>query len=226
MVAGMPLLYLVRHGETDWNREKRWQGHYDRPLSLLGRAQAWAAGQRLASERISQLHSSDLSRAWQTAQIIGEACGVEPQADRRLREVDVGNWAGLTQQEAKEQFPQGFARRRAGGKGWEGGESYEEMGERVLNYVTEILTQARGSEHFALICHSGVVRMLVAHALHLRPEDRRRVGGNEHGAVTILKARNDRPWSLRTYNDASHLLPDLDTDLPTGELTHERASER
>ena len=210
----MPLLYLVRHGETDWNREKRWQGHFDRPLSPEGRAQAAAAARRLVGERISRIHSSDLTRAWQTAEIVGEACGVEPQADRRLREVDVGNWAGLTQEEAKQRFPHGYERRRSGGKGWEDGESYEEMGERVLACVTEIIAQARGSEHIALICHSGVVRMLVVHALHLAPEDRRAIGGNEHGAVTILKARNDRPWSLRTYNDVCHLR-DLDADLPS-----------
>lgn len=201
----MALLYLVRHGETDWNREQRWQGHYDRPLSLFGRMQASAAARRLAGERISRVLSSDLKRAWQTAEIIAEACGLEPQADRRLREVDVGSWAGLTRQEAKERFPEGFARRRAGGKGWEGGESYEEMDERVRGYVTQVVASARGSERIAIVCHSGVVRMLVVHALGLKPENRRRVGGNEHGGVTVLKARTDGPWSLRTYNDAFHL---------------------
>ena len=63
---------------------------------------------------------------------------MELRTDRALREVDVGNWAGLTHDEAKKRFPEGYARRRAGGTGWEGGESYEQMGERVRTYVTRL----------------------------------------------------------------------------------------
>ena len=114
----MTLLYLVRHGETDWNREGRWQGHYDRPLSAAGCAQAAAAARRLARERISQIHASDLKRAAETAHIIGETNGLDVRLNRALREVDVGSWAGLTHAEAKERFPEGYARRRAGGTGW------------------------------------------------------------------------------------------------------------
>jgi probable phosphoglycerate mutase len=200
----MALLYLVRHGETDWNRENRWQGHHDRPLSALGRAQATAAARRLVGERLTQVHSSDLKRASETAQIIAEACGLEASADPTLREVDVGSWAGLTRAEAKERFPVGYARRRAGGTGWEGGETYEQMGERVRAFVTSLLDGARGSERIALVCHSGVIRVLVVHALGLGPADRRHLGGNEHGALSVLRVRKGT-WSLRVYNDACHL---------------------
>ena len=200
----MTLLYLVRHGETDWNREGRWQGHYDRPLSVAGRAQAAAAARRLARERISQIHASDLKRAAETAHIIGEACAVEVCIECGLREVDVGNWAGLTHAEAKERFPEGYARRRAGGTGWVGGESYEQMAGRVRGYVGRLLDSARGSDRIALICHSGVIRVLVVHALGLTPSDRRSIGGNEHGALSVLRVRKGE-WSLRVYNDACHL---------------------
>jgi broad specificity phosphatase PhoE len=201
----MPLLYLVRHGETDWNREQRWQGHFDRPLSPAGRAQAEAAARRLARDGIAHVHSSDLKRAWQTAEIVAAECGVAATADPALREVDVGSWAGLTHDEARERFPDGYARRRAGGKGWDGGESYEEMGERVVAFATALCESARGSERLALVCHSGVVRMLVAHALGLAAADRRRIGGNGHGAVSVLRVRKGE-WSLRVYNDTAHLV--------------------
>jgi probable phosphoglycerate mutase len=203
----MPLLYLVRHGETDWNREKRWQGHHDRSLSAAGRAQASAAAGRLRVERIAQIHSSDLKRAQETGQIIAGVCGLELRSDRALREVDVGNWAGLTRDEAKKRFPEGYARRRAGGTGWKGGESYEQMGERVLAYVTRLVESARGSERIALVCHSGVIRLLVVHALGLGATDRGHIGGNRHGALTVLRFRKGE-WSLRTYNDACHLHAD------------------
>ena len=200
----MTTLYLVRHGETDWNREGRWQGHYDRPLSAAGRAQAAAAARRLAREHISQIHASDLKRAAETARIMGGACGLDVHFDRALREVDVGSWAGLTHAEAKERFPEGYARRRAGGTGWVGGESYEQMAGRVRGYVGRLLDSARGSDRIALICHSGVIRVLVVHALGLTPSDRRSIGGNEHGALTVLRVRKGE-WSLRVYNDACHL---------------------
>jgi probable phosphoglycerate mutase len=200
----MPLLYLVRHGETDWNREKRWQGHHDRSLSATGRAQASAAARRLRVERITQIHTSDLKRARETAQIIAGVCGVEFRADRALREVDVGNWAGLTHDEAKKRFPEGYARRRAGGTGWEGGESYEQMGERVRAYVTRLVDSSRGSERIALVCHSGVIRLLVVHALGLGETDRGHIGGNQHGALSVLRVRKGQ-WSLRMYNDTCHL---------------------
>jgi broad specificity phosphatase PhoE len=205
----MALLYLVRHGETDWNRENRWQGHYDRPLSALGRSQAAAAARRLVGERLTQVYSSDLKRAWETAQIIAAACGLDARADHSLREVDVGNWAGLTRAEAKERFPEAYARRRAGGTGWEGGETYEQMGARVSTFVTRLLDGSGGSERIALACHSGVIRVLVAHALGIGPADRSRIGGHEHGALSVLRVRKGK-WSLRVYNDVCHLRADHD----------------
>lgn len=200
----MTLLYLVRHGETDWNREGRWQGHHDRSLSAAGRAQAAAAARRLAPEGISKIHASDLKRAAESAHIIGETCGVEVCVVRALREVDVGDWAGLTHAEAKQRFPEGYARRRSGGTGWNGGESYEQMATRVRVYVDRLVDGARGGDHIALVCHSGVIRVLVMHALGLTPADRRSIGGNKHGALTVLQVRKGK-WSLRLYNDACHL---------------------
>jgi broad specificity phosphatase PhoE len=218
----MALLYLVRHGETDWNREDRWQGHHDRPLSARGRAQAATVAGRLVSERLTQIHSSDLKRASQTAKIIAEACALGYNVDRALREVDVGNWAGLTRSEARKLFPEGYARRRAGGTGWEGGESYEQMGERVRTYVTRVLDDSPGSARIALICHSGVIRVLVAYALELGPANRGCIGGNEHGALSVLRMRKGK-WSLRLYNDACHLRAgDASSTTSKGRAPHAR----
>ena len=156
-----------------------------------GEGQAAAIGRRhwVPRQDHRQIHASDLKRAAETAHIIGEACAVEVCVDRALREVDVGNWAGLTHAEAKERFPEGYARRRAGGTGWGGGESYEQMAVRVRGYVGRLLDSARGSDRIALICHSGVIRVLVVHALGLTPSDRRSIGGNEHGALSVLRVR-------------------------------------
>ena len=78
------------------------------------------------------------------------------------------------------------------------------MGERVRAYVTRLVDSSRGSERIALVCHSGVIRLLVVHALGLGETDRGHIGGNQHGALSVLRIRKGQ-WSLRMYNDACHL---------------------
>ena len=96
----MTRILLVRHGETDWNRDERWQGHAGPSLNERGRAQAAAVALRLAGRRPVVLVTSDLPRAVETAEVIAEATGLRPTLDPGLREVDVGSWSGLTQSRA------------------------------------------------------------------------------------------------------------------------------
>src|SRR5262245_42161594 len=97
----MTIFYLIRHGETDWNQSGRWQGHADVPLNALGRAQAQRLAERLRRERdpLDAIYSSDLLRAWETAQALAAAVGHAPQPLPALREIDVGSWSGLTRVE-------------------------------------------------------------------------------------------------------------------------------
>src|SRR5581483_12433051 len=92
-VSGMTTLLLVRHGETDWNSERRWQGHADEPLNETGRAQAREVADELADRSIDAVYSSDLSRARETAEIIAARLGLSVTTDARLGEVDVGDWS-------------------------------------------------------------------------------------------------------------------------------------
>jgi broad specificity phosphatase PhoE len=89
-------LLLVRHGETDWNAAGRLQGHTDRPLNALGRRQAKELAERLAGERVDAIYASDLARARETAEIVGERLGLTVVIDPDLREKDWGSWEGLT----------------------------------------------------------------------------------------------------------------------------------
>jgi broad specificity phosphatase PhoE len=95
----MTELLLVRHGETDWNAEGKLQGHTDRPLNDCGRRQAKALAGRLAAERIDAVYASDLSRARETAEILGEKLGLAVVVDPDLREKNWGTWEGLTSDE-------------------------------------------------------------------------------------------------------------------------------
>jgi probable phosphoglycerate mutase len=89
-------LLLVRHGETDWNADGRLQGQTDRPLSDYGRRQARQLADELAGEEFDAVYASDLSRARETAEIVGERLGLPVELDAELREKDWGTWEGLT----------------------------------------------------------------------------------------------------------------------------------
>src|SRR5437764_266405 len=131
-------MLLVRHGETDWNRERRYQGHADRPLNETGREQAEALAEELAGERIDVVYTSDLLRARETAEIVAARLGADVVALRELREIDVGEWEGLTWPEIEERFPEGARRWHEHGFGWEAGETYDQLGERVVAALRRI----------------------------------------------------------------------------------------
>ena len=157
-------ILLARHGESDWNREHRWQGHADRPLTTLGQAQAEALAERLAGVSLAALYASDLRRASETARAVAERLGLPLTTRRDLREVDVGGWSGLTPAEVEARFPEQVRRWHAGEQGWSGGEGYAEMAVRVLAAVREIAA-AHPGETALVVTHGGPVRAVHAHAL-------------------------------------------------------------
>ena len=162
----MTTLLLARHGESDWNAQKRWQGHADRPLTRRGRDQATALAKRLDAFPLAAIYSSDLLRARETAAAVARRRGLEISCRDDLREVDVGSWSGRSRDELEAAAPEEVARWLDGDKGWEGGESYEQMADRVVAAVTEIAA-AHPGEHILVVTHGGCVRAVHAHALGL-----------------------------------------------------------
>ncbi len=110
-------LLLARHGTTDWNARNVWQGHKDVPLNDLGRQQAHALAERLSREPIDALWTSDLSRARETAEIVGVRLGLTPHVTEGLREIHLGTWEGLSFPEIQEREPEAVAR-LARGENW------------------------------------------------------------------------------------------------------------
>jgi probable phosphoglycerate mutase len=155
--SGVTTIILARHGETDWNSERRWQGHADQPLNEAGRAQARELAESLASRRIDAVYSSDLERARETARIVADRIGLPVRLNPGLREVDVGDWSGRVHSEIEEADPEGFRRWQDGGQGWNGGESYEEMGERVVATVLHLAKQHAGRT-ILVVTHGGSIR--------------------------------------------------------------------
>jgi phosphoserine phosphatase len=168
------IVLLARHGQSDWNAARRWQGHADRPLTEKGRAQATALAERLAHIELEAVYSSDLRRSADTARVVAEAQGLELVQLPELREVDVGSWSGLTRDEAEERFPEGFARWREGFPGWDDGEDYDDMAQRVIGAVVEIAL-AHEDGRALVVSHGGPIRAIHAAALGLDVHEYRRL---------------------------------------------------
>jgi probable phosphoglycerate mutase len=149
-------IVLVRHGETDWNRENRFQGHADTVLNEAGRAQAGALARDLAGEQFAAVYSSPLERAAETARIIASNLGLEVQLEPALMEADVGSWSGLTRAEIEARFPDGYARWPEFA-GWNDGETYEELGLRVVAGLFAMASQ-HPSEQILAVTHGGPIR--------------------------------------------------------------------
>jgi broad specificity phosphatase PhoE len=183
-------ILLARHGESDWNADQRWQGHADRPLTDLGRAQAHALAERLDPFPLSAIYASDLQRALATAHAVGERRGLEVVARGDLREVDVGSWSGCSRAELERDEPEQIARWMDGAKGWEDGESYEEMAFRVVAAVREIAA-AHPREHVLVVSHGGSVRAVHAHALGMEYHAYRRSAPVEPNArLSAVRVEN------------------------------------
>jgi 2,3-bisphosphoglycerate-dependent phosphoglycerate mutase len=159
-------LLLARHGETDWNSEHRWQGHADEPLNATCRAQAADLATALEGRGITAIYASDLERAAETAEIVAGTLELPVAVDPGLREVDVGSWSGLVHAEIERADPDGFRRWQEGLKGWQHGESYEEMGDRVVAAVLAVAARHPG-ETVLVVSHGGSIRACRARAATL-----------------------------------------------------------
>ena len=177
----MTTVYLARHGQSDWNAAGRWQGHADRPLTALGLRQAAELAEELAGVALDAVYSSDLRRARETAEAVAAPRGQTVIVLTQLREVDVGSWSGLTRAEAKERFPQAFRRWADGGQGWDDGETYEHMAERVVEAVRD-LAEGHAGGTLLVVSHGGPIRALHAVALGLDVTQHRRLAPVEPNA--------------------------------------------
>jgi broad specificity phosphatase PhoE len=147
----MAMLLLVRHGETDWNADGRLQGQTDRPLSDFGRRQARELAGELVDEELEAIYSSDLARARETAEIVGERLGLPVALDPELREKDWGTWEGLT---AVERDRVEFV-----------GESTEAHQERILRALRRISDRHPGEGRILVVTHGGSMRRVQTAAL-------------------------------------------------------------
>lgn len=204
---------LIRHGETQWNRERRLQGQIDIALNRNGLAQAEAAARSLERGRFGALYSSDLARAAQTAAAISRHHALAPTLDARLRERHFGFFQGLTYDEAERRHPEFYRRFQARETGLafeEGGESLEVFAARVRSVMSEIARTHAGAT-VLVVTHGGVLdvvyRLSTGRALQA-PRD-----FDIPNAAFNWVEHDDGRWRLIRWADQGHLGAALD-ELP------------
>ncbi len=164
----MTHLYLIRHGETDWNVEGRWQGQADVPLNAKGREQAAHIACTLAEVGLKAIYSSDLTRARETAQALAESTGVTLHYDPRLREIHQGEWQGMLVTEIQARYGEAFQRRLENplAVAPPGGETVEQVRNRVVSAIESILARYP-SERVAIVSHGFALAVIQVHYLGL-----------------------------------------------------------
>lgn len=160
-------LILVRHGETEWNKARLFQGQLNSPLTRLGLAQAAQTAERLQTEQVSAIYSSDSGRAMQTAEVIGKRLGLDITPDPRLREIDVGSWSGLGDVEVKARFlPEWEAWQRDHNVARGGGETNYQVQERGVATIKAIADSHPG-EVVVVVSHGGTIKLITAWVIGL-----------------------------------------------------------
>lgn len=196
---------FIRHGQTDWNLEHRFQGQSDPPLNDTGKRQAVRLAQRLASEPADHLVSSDLLRARQTAEPLAQAWGLKPLLRAGLREQSFGSMEGLRVPQVQAQHPALWAEWIQAGADFAlpgGGESHRQFSARVLADV-DALAQAFPGQRLAVVTHGGVLDMLWR-AVHQLPLDGLRSCEIPNTGINRLRWVDGR-LALLQWADAEHL---------------------
>lgn len=199
MTAGS--IILLRHGVTDWNDGGRFQGHADISLNDAGRRQATAAGELLRGAGITSAVSSDLSRAAETARLVTAGWGVEVEVDARLREVNVGSWAGMSIDDIGRDVPDFWTAIREGRdfRRSPTGESATESGQRVALAVLDHAEAAADGEVLLVVGHGLSLRVGALLLMGLDYSHARLFGGLVNCHWMVLRPGEDH-WRMLSYN--------------------------
>lgn len=200
-------LYLIRHGETDWNVEERAQGQIDIPLNARGLEQAKQLAARFASngKTFQALYSSPLQRAQVTANAIAEATGLLMIVDARLAEVNVGAIEGMTSKEVNAKYPEFIAQMRSNNQRvhWPGQEDRADFIARVSSFANDLRARHQESENVIVVSHGATLGLYLMLLLGLDPHLRSPFIF-DNASLTLVHLREPVHRLLR-LNDVCHL---------------------
>lgn len=197
-------LFVVRHGETEWVRERRFAGSRDIPLTEAGRDQCAAVGRALAGTAVAAVYASPLERARASAEVIAEPHGLSVRIVPAFSEMSFGSWEGLTRDEVRERYPDAWARWRSTPHLLEpqGGETVPGVAARVTAGIAA-LQAAHDSQTIVLVSHGVVARLIVLDALGLGLE---RLWTLDAAPAGITEIEYEPGWAtVHRMNTVAHL---------------------
>jgi phosphoserine phosphatase len=162
--SSMTNIFLVRHGQTEWNQQNRLQGHKNSPLTQMGRQQATKTREALLDQTIDKAYVSPLQRAQDTLGIILEGRDIETTVTKNLKEINLGPWEGKTREETKESHPLEYD------KFWnqqdqfilDGAETYQQLQVRMIKELDAILAKEQG-KNILVVSHWIAIKTVIAH---------------------------------------------------------------
>ncbi|MNZ76774.1 Phosphoserine phosphatase 1 [compost metagenome] len=197
-------IFLVRHGQTEWNVEHRFQGHQDSPLTDLGVKQAEWLGESIRNEQIDVIYSSSSNRAIRTAEIIKGNREIDIQFSDNLREMNLGIWEGNIQDDIKETYPEQYE------LFWnepetfqvQDAETYEAVMDRAVNNLNQIIEENRGKT-VLIVTHTVVVKLLMAY-IEQRPLKKLWDLPYIHPACLCKVEETNQGFKIILHGDISH----------------------
>ena len=203
-------IIIVRHGETEWNKAGIYQGQLDSNLTRLGTIQAAQTAERLLTEQVKVIYTSDLGRTIATTEIISRRLGLTEQQiikDKRLREIDVGGWSGLTDEQVRSQYAEEFEH-------WQndhnsargGGETCFQVQQRGIEALQMIASKHNG-EVVVVVSHGGLIKLVTAAVLGLSVDKWSNLRGPNNCSLTFYDYTGGH-FRLVNYNvPATGVLP-------------------
>lgn len=200
-------ILLVRHGQTTWNVQGKFQGQSDSPLTEVGLQQAQAIAHRLRHETINHIYSSDLLRAYRTAQFIAAARGQQPIiTDTRLRERHNGIFQGLSKAEIEVTYPDFYPDYALDDPDFvvPEGESRTQVSQRGVAVIND-LAQRHLGQRILVVTHGGLLGAILRYVLELPLTGKRRFTLS-NVSLNVISWRHEH-WLVETLGDVSHLRP-------------------
>ena len=201
----MTEIIIIRHGETEWNKTGRFQGHSDVPLSAEGRAQAAMLGENLAVDHVDMIYASDLTRAMETAAPLAQRFGLEVISDPLLRELNFGAWEGRNFNDVNAENPNAMKNFYTDPEQADIPESepFPEFQRRIAGRVREIVAQERG-KRIVIVSHGASIRILLADLLSMPIRSIWHLS-QLNTAVNKIRFEDDGFAVVTLMNDTSHL---------------------
>ncbi len=203
----MTTIIFVRHGETIWNKELRYQGQQDSPLSAAGILQAEQVGELLRHRAVDAVYSSDLKRALVTAKAIAQHHQIDIKVDKRLREMSFGAWEGMTRDEVRQEYPELWEARGQDSSGIRipEGELPDEVVKRTGSFLEGLVADAI-DKTIVVVSHGGTLRLTLASLLHIPLERSACLHQSNTGVSELLYTGKGRIlWEAIYLNCTGHL---------------------